>query len=238
MAPTKKKPTRCGQALGMAQPAAAMPWPKGNPGATGGRRGPLGLPRQHPAADTAAEGRGPRLCRPLSPPPARTPRRRTPGASLRTQSGQGAAAQPAGRPREPRGPARTGLVVQRDLDVGDVAEGDEGGVQHLLVHLLRQPACGRHRVSAETPPRPPRSLRPRTGPPRPQTAPHTAPRTHVQHPLGGRHFPRTAPEPCGSSALGEGRPRPFPERGRPGAGSGRPERPRPGFSPEAPLQIE
>lgn len=64
MAPTKKKPTRCGQALGMAQPAAAMPWPKGNPGATGGRRGPLGLPRQHPAPDTAAEGRGPRLCRP------------------------------------------------------------------------------------------------------------------------------------------------------------------------------
>ena len=41
----------------------------------------------------------------------------------------------------------TRLIVQRYLDVCDVSKGDEGGVQHLLVHLLRQPSCGtQHRV--------------------------------------------------------------------------------------------
>lgn len=46
-------------------------------------------------------------------------------------------------------------------------------MQHLLVHLLRQPACGAQRY----------------GPARPARRPQPpAPLTHVQHPLGGRHL--------------------------------------------------
>lgn len=179
MVPTKQKPTGSGRALGTAGTGAAAPQPKGNPGAVGDRGDPRACHDSSTQPRTPREeDKTPGSAAPLSPPPARTPRRRSRGASLRTQSAQGAAAQPAGRP--PRAPARTGLVVQRDLDVGDVAEGDEGGVQHLLVHLLRQPACGRHRVSAETPPMPPQDP-PRL--PQPQTTsdrtPRGAPQPHA-----------------------------------------------------------
>lgn len=183
---------------------ATEPQPKGNPGAVGDRGDPRACHDSSTQPRTPREGDvspGSAAPSPLTSASSNSTKAKPRCFSADTERSGGG--RPACGTPPPRAPARTGLVVQRDLDVGDVAEGDEGGVQHLLVHLLRQPPCGRHRVKAETPPMPPQDPRspkqPRTSPPQPHAPTYSTRLVAAIFPAPPRN-PEAAPPQRGAAA--------------------------------------